>query len=258
MDNNIHAPTLDLIDRYKTDPKGQELGFIYCLKFTDVETEETFWKVGVTSKTVEERFYAIRNLFEIETIKMRELPNLECAILEKQIHQEHAHLKHRPARHFSGYTECFSEYIEIEVDMKDINDVFEDDAEIVEVELDDVSSETELKSDTKSDISGDYNFVREKLIKSIVRGSELIDESVKAVKTDPGAPIIKATSEAVKCLTEASKSLIDLHEKIRAIEKEAPTATQDGEGTVNAKVVLKSTLSDLIRSIDEADKAQEG
>jgi hypothetical protein len=141
--------------------------------------------------------------------------------------------------------------------MRDINDVFEEDEEITEVELDDISADTELKGNTKADICGDYNFVREKLIKSIVRGSELIDESVKAAKTDPSARQIEAASGAVKTLTDASKGLLDLHEKIRAIEKEKPTAETNADGSIkDANFVLKSTLSDLIKQIDNEDKAQ--
>jgi hypothetical protein len=143
--------------------------------------------------------------------------------------------------------------------MRDINDVFdEENADITEVELDEISADSALDGDTKSDICGDYNFVREQLIKSIVRGSELIDESVRAAKTDSSARQIEAASSAVKTLTEASKSLLDLHEKIRAIEKEKPEETGGSEGEAGQKVVLRATLTDLIKAIDDEDKAQNG
>ena len=136
--------------------------------------------------------------------------------------------------------------------MKDINDVFEDDANLTEVELDEVKVDSK---GTAADISEDYNFVRENLIRSIVRGSELIDESVREAKTAPSARAIEAASGAVKTLTEASKSLLDLHEKIRNIEKEKPTDEIQGGCALNGdKIVLKSTLTDLIKQIDQEDQ----
>jgi hypothetical protein len=143
--------------------------------------------------------------------------------------------------------------------MRDINDVFDEDAEVTEVELDEVSSETELDGDTKADINGDYNFVREQLIKSIIRGSELIDEGVKAAKIDASPRAVEAAAGAVKTLTDASKGLLDLHEKIRAIENEKPASTDEEDASLEGRtVVLKTTLSNLIRQIDEEDKAAEG
>lgn len=140
--------------------------------------------------------------------------------------------------------------------MKDINDVFEDDGNLTEIELDEVNVESK---GTATDISDDYNFVREKLIKSIVRGSELIDESVREAKGSPSARAIEAASGAVKTLTEASKSLLDLHEKIRSIEKEKPSESpEELDDLNNDKIVLRSTLTDLIKQIENEDKTSNG
>ena len=140
--------------------------------------------------------------------------------------------------------------------MKDINDVFNEDEQITEVELDEIKVDSK---GTATDISEDYNFVRENLIRSIVRGSELIDESVREAKTSPSARAIEAASGAVKTLTEASKSLLDLHEKIRNIEKEKPAEHIEGGCALNGdKIVLKSTLTELIKQIESEDKASDG
>ena len=129
---------------------------------------------------------------------------------------------------------------------RSIDDVFDEEAEQTEIELDVV----EVKSEgTHSDISDDYSFVREKLIHSIVRGSEIIDASVTEMKILSSARAVEAASGAVKSLTEASKALLDLHEKIRSIEKEAPKENEEDDKA--DKIILKSTLSDLIKRIDE-------
>jgi len=96
---------------------------------------------------------------------------------------------------------------------RNINDIFEEDENLREpAELDAV--EVESKG-TVEDILDDYNFVRENLIRSIVRGSELIDTSVQEAKTSPSPRAVEAAANAVKVLTDSSKSLLDLHEKIR-------------------------------------------
>ena len=136
--------------------------------------------------------------------------------------------------------------------MRDALDILEDNEEITEVELDKV----EVKSQGSTlDISEDYEFVREKLIKSIVRGSELIDTATREAKTTPSARAVESASGAVKVLTEVSKSLIDLHEKIRKIEQEryASASSENGEIQDDAGIVLKSTLSQLLEQIEEEE-----
>jgi len=136
--------------------------------------------------------------------------------------------------------------------MKDINDIFDpDNADITEIELDEVSVHS---NGTTIDITEDYSFVREQLIKAMIRGSELIDESVKEAKTSPTARAIEAASASVKTLTDVSKSLIELHEKIRSLDKvetndDTNISTDDG-------IVLKSTLTDLIKQIEESRESE--
>jgi len=131
--------------------------------------------------------------------------------------------------------------------MKDIVDIFEgNEEEINEIELDRIDVESE---GSNVDIFNDYSFVREKLIKSIVRGSEIIDEATRETKTAPSPRAIEAASGAVKTLTDVSKALIDLHEKIRNIER--PKINPEESITENDEAILKTTLSDLLSKIDE-------
>ncbi len=128
----------------------------------------------------------------------------------------------------------------------DIKEIFEEEF-IEEIKLDEVNVDSKGSS---IDIAEDYSFVREKLIRSIVRGSEIIDEATREAKTAPTARAIESASGAVRALTEVSKSLIDLHEKIRNIERERYTA--DGtEIQDDAGIVLKTTLSELLEQIEK-------
>jgi len=135
--------------------------------------------------------------------------------------------------------------------MKTVDQLFDpEENEVEEVELENVNVKSE---GTSIDIADDYSFVREKLIKSMIRGSELIDEAVKEAKTTPTARAIEAASGAVKTLTDVSKGLIDLHEKIRGIEKERGEEDNSTDTLDNPKIVLKTTLSDLIKQIEEEE-----
>ena len=128
----------------------------------------------------------------------------------------------------------------------DIKDLFDEEEFVEEVVLDAVTVDS--KGST-IDMADDYSFVREKLIRSMVRGSELIDEAIKEAKTAPTARAVEAASGAVKTLSDVSKALIDLHEKIRNIELERHsdgTEIQDDAG-----IMLKTTLSELIKQIDD-------
>ena len=134
--------------------------------------------------------------------------------------------------------------------MKSVEEIFDPDNEdfVTEVELDEVDVESKGSS---YDMAEDYNFVRENLIKSMVRGSEIIDEATKECKTAPTARAVEAASTAVKTLTDVSKGLIDLHEKIRNIEKERYNDENNTTVQDDAGIVLKTTLSDLLKKIDE-------
>lgn len=144
--------------------------------------------------------------------------------------------------------------------MDDINEIFEESDEITEVPLDKVEATSKVESKGSSlDMAQDYNFVREKLIQSIVRGSELIDEATKEAKSGPTPRAVEAASGAVKTLTDVSNSLIGLHEKIRQIERERYNNNEndlDTDGTIkdDAGTILKSTLSDLLEKIDLEEK----
>ncbi len=135
---------------------------------------------------------------------------------------------------------------------RNINDIFEEDENLREpAELDAV--EVESKG-TVEDILDDYNFVRENLIRSIVRGSELIDTSVQEAKTSPSPRAVEAAANAVKVLTDSSKSLLDLHEKIRDIDKNNSEKLENNENNENIdKKIIRSTLSELIKKIEEED-----
>lgn len=86
---------------------------LYLVKFTNYKNNITFLKVGITKKTVKQRFsnymheYDIEPLFELKT-------NLQkCIDTENQVLQMFSEYRQSPGK-FSGHTECFcyTDYIQ--------------------------------------------------------------------------------------------------------------------------------------------------
>ena len=84
---------------------------VYCAEFKHYRTGETFYKIGLTSKTTEERFDELRERFDVK-IRWEVKANLYEAVSKEvnllydvQVKQGRAYeLK---AKKFSGYTELF-------------------------------------------------------------------------------------------------------------------------------------------------------
>jgi hypothetical protein len=82
---------------------------IYCVRLTHYRTGEQFYKVGLTSTTVQSRFERDEERFKIEILKTKELPLYEAVALEtKTLYDKFkAGLKYYPKARISGHTECY-------------------------------------------------------------------------------------------------------------------------------------------------------
>lgn len=82
---------------------------LYWVKMTHYRTKEAFYKVGVTSGTLDKRFDEDLERFDIEVIKTKVLPmhkavKAEATILKRM---EDTGRTYKPKVHFNGSTECF-------------------------------------------------------------------------------------------------------------------------------------------------------
>lgn len=92
---------------FRVKPQIKELpGILYFIKFESAS--ETFYKIGITSRTVEERFNKKGDVahYSIEVVKTRVVTLYEAYQLEQQILHDFQHLKYTPQKWFSGWTEC--------------------------------------------------------------------------------------------------------------------------------------------------------
>jgi hypothetical protein len=83
--------------------------YLYHIRFEHNKTDEIFDKIGITSRSVQERFGISNYLnysLKIKTIK--KLPKDECKEMEKRLLAEYREISYIPLdENFSGKTECF-------------------------------------------------------------------------------------------------------------------------------------------------------
>lgn len=128
------------------------------------------------------------------------------------------------------------------------------DEEEIQIELNEVP-EVESKG-TEIDILEDYAFVRQKLLKIIVRAEEVLDTSVIGLKTLPNPSMIESTSHLLKTVSEASKSMIDLHKEIATIEEKRQKIKNMKGETKEEKneEKQKATLKDIVKLIKSGNE----
>lgn len=81
---------------------------LYLIKCTG--NNEAFYKVGITSKKVKDRFRGAKALpYDWEIVELKHDNAQLIHSLERQIHRILRDKKYTPKIHFAGYTECFSE-----------------------------------------------------------------------------------------------------------------------------------------------------
>lgn len=76
---------------------------LYFLKI--ITEDEEFYKVGLTKKTIKDRFK--KDEFKIEIIKEYNTNLYQACILESVIIEENRQYSYKPKNVFGGYTECF-------------------------------------------------------------------------------------------------------------------------------------------------------
>jgi len=84
-------------------------GFLYLIYFICKTSGEKFTKIGITSRTVKERFCGMKyNHLKIKkTVLLEQEPDL-IYDLENEILREYRHYKFNPTITFKGQTECFT------------------------------------------------------------------------------------------------------------------------------------------------------
>lgn len=84
---------------------GNNPGTLYIIQIYD--DKETFYKVGITSRTVNKRFYSALP-YKYKIIKEISGKASDIYSLEKELHNKLYKYCYHPSKYFSGHTECFT------------------------------------------------------------------------------------------------------------------------------------------------------
>lgn len=90
----------------------QKRGMLYLLRFTS--NIETFYKVGITTQTIKQRFHWGYAAYVIEVVKVSMVTIYEAWRKEQRIIGSFQHQQYIPTVKIGGYTECLSEHINIQ------------------------------------------------------------------------------------------------------------------------------------------------
>lgn len=115
-----------------------------------------------------------------------------------------------------------------------------------EIELEEVSV---TSNGEEKDLSSDYALVREKIILSIVRSTEVIDAAVRETKSAASPRAIEAAAASIKTIVEASKTLLEVHDKMKSMENKNESKDSN---TDEVKATIKTSLKDLISEINSS------
>lgn len=77
--------------------------FLYLLSFKS--EKEEFYKIGLTLRTIQERFYG--NTYKITVVFKKEGSPSDVFEAERQLHEKYKKYKYLPSTKFSGHTECY-------------------------------------------------------------------------------------------------------------------------------------------------------
>lgn len=78
--------------------------FLYLLKFK--KDKEEFYKIGITVRSIKERFYG--NNYKIEEVFIKKDFASKIFDMEKELHKQYKVFKYLPKIKFNGYTECYN------------------------------------------------------------------------------------------------------------------------------------------------------
>lgn len=82
------------------------IAYLYIIRcFSE---NENFYKIGITSKSVTERFKnCVKFPYEYEVCRLYKDKPFKIFNMEKRLHKKYKNFKYKPLKHFKGETECF-------------------------------------------------------------------------------------------------------------------------------------------------------
>jgi len=109
--SNEQKSSLNYIKKYTLNPDlGNKLGIFYKLKFIHKKLGFEFIKIGITSKSIKQRYNYKYNEYKYIILEEHKVTNLESALMERDFIMTTKLEKFKfpdNVKKFSGYTECY-------------------------------------------------------------------------------------------------------------------------------------------------------
>tara|TARA_B100001094_G_scaffold333124_2_gene408838 strand:- start:9864 stop:10370 length:507 start_codon:yes stop_codon:yes gene_type:complete len=127
-------------------------------------------------------------------------------------------------------------------------DLTTENVEIVSKESDDV--EIEEVSEREADMGSDYDLVRGNLKDIIKTGQGAIDGILNVASEGESPRAYEVVSQLIKTVADANKDLMDLHKKVKDLEKDDSTKQSAGRITNNA--IYVGSTKDLQKLVKDS------
>ena len=133
---------------------------------------------------------------------------------------------------------------------EELDDTFNVDADIVEVEPATPEKKIEEIKATSNDIKKDYDYTRGNLYSLIEKGQEAINGILELAQETEQARAYEVAGQLIKNVADATDKLMDLQKKLKDVEEEKQSR---GPSNVTNALFVGST-AELAKLLKEKDK----
>ena len=124
---------------------------------------------------------------------------------------------------------------------KNLNDILDVEADLIETESTDISTAVIHSDDKKVDINNDYEFARENLYSVIDKGTEALDSLLELAKVSEHPRAFEVVATLSKTLMDANKDLLNVQKKVKELQKEEEQSGNDTKQNVTNALFVGST-----------------
>lgn len=124
---------------------------------------------------------------------------------------------------------------------KNLNDILDVEADLIETESTDISTAVIHSNDKKEDINNDYEFARENLYSVIDKGTEALDSLLELAKVSEHPRAFEVVATLSKTLMDANKDLLNVQKKVKELQKEEENTGGSTQQNVTNALFVGST-----------------
>lgn len=134
-----------------------------------------------------------------------------------------------------------------------INDAFDVDGDIVEIESTDSSDIEVAKKEPLDQVNKDYEYTRGNLYSLIEKGQEAVNGILELAQESESPRAYEVAGQLIKNVADATDKLLDLQKKMKELgeDKSGPTHVTNNALFVGSTAELQKMLKQSMKSIDK-------